>query len=294
MDLIRLKYFLVLCQTEHLRKASEILSITPPALSKAIKLLEEELGEQLTVSEGRGLKITDKGREVAKLVEASVEHLLSLNGQLKTKRSAGKNIKIGTFEVFSTYFAGELYAHHLNDFESTLYELVPGEIEETLAEGLIDIGITYLPVPHHNIDHIKICDIEMDVFGLKNTFQNLAFEDLPFVIPVRPIQAAPTKAKGLDGWPDDRIFRNIFYRVTLMESAMDLCRQGLAVAYLPTFIVKLHNARVKKELQLHSLPHKLKLKERKHSVYLVKRRSETETQLDKKIARALRMITQAP
>jgi DNA-binding transcriptional LysR family regulator len=291
MDLIRLKYFLVLCQTEHLRKASEILGITPPALSKAIKLLELEIGEQLTVSEGRGLKITDKGREVSKLVESSVEHLLSINEQLKTKRIAGKNIKIGTFEVFSTYFAGEMYPHHLKNFESTLYELVPGEIEESLAQGLIEIGITYLPVPHQNIDHIKICEIEMNVFGKDNAFPNSEFEDLPFVIPVRPIQSAPTKAKGLDGWPDDKIFRNIFYKVSLMESAMDLCRQGLAVAYLPTFIVRLHNSRVKKEFQLVSYPHKLKLKERKHSVYLVKRRSETETQFDKKIARALRMIT---
>ncbi|MBC7711953.1 MAG: LysR family transcriptional regulator [Rhizobacter sp.] len=291
MDLLRLKYFLVLNQTEHLRKASEILGITPPALSKAIKLLELEIGEQLVTSEGRGLKITDKGREVAKLVTPSVEHLLTINDQLKRTSAAKKAIRIGTFEVFSTYFAGALYKNHLQDEESILYELIPGEIEETLAQGLIDIGITYLPVPHQNIDHIKICDIEMSVYGRANAFKNKKFEELPFVIPVRPVNSAPTKARGLDGWPDDRVFRNIFYKVTLMESALELCRQGLAVAYLPSFIVNLHNNCVKKEFQLTSIPNSLKLKERKHSVYLVKKKTETESTLDKKLARALRMIT---
>jgi len=291
MDLIRLKYFLVLTQTEHLRKASEILGITPPALSKAIKLLELEIGEQLTVSEGRGLKITDKGREVAKLVSESVEHLLTINEQLKKIRTVKKTIKIGTFEVFSTYFSGELYRDHFNNEESILYELIPGEIEETLDQGLIDIGITYLPVAHQNIDHIKICDIEMNVYGKIDSFKNTSFEELPFVIPVRPVKSAPTKARGLDGWPDDKVFRNIFYRVTLMESALELCRQGLAVAYLPSFIVHLHNQRVKKELQLVPIAHTLKIKDRKQSVYLVKRKTEIESTMDKKLARALRMIT---
>jgi DNA-binding transcriptional LysR family regulator len=293
MDLTRLKYFLVLAQTEHLRKAAELLNITPPALSKAIKTLEMEIGEELILAEGRGLKITAKGRELVELVSPSVEQLLTLKDQLGRSQKKEKALRIGTFEVFSTYFSGELYKNHLPHSESILYELVPGEIEEILSEGLIDIGITYLPVPHQKIDHIKICDIEMDVFGRADSFKNKSFEELPFVIPVRPIQSAPTKARGLDGWPDDRIYRNIFYKVTLMESALEMCRQGLAVAYLPSFIVKIHNSKLKKEYQLVSYSHELKLKERKQSVYLVKRKDDTENALDKKLARAIRMITQA-
>ncbi|MBY0416141.1 MAG: LysR family transcriptional regulator substrate-binding protein, partial [Bdellovibrionales bacterium] len=186
-------------------------------------------------------------------------------------------------------FAGELYRHHFKDVESVLYELIPGEIEEKLNEGIIDVGITYMPVPHQNIDHIKICDIQMGVFGIKTLFTKKDFKNLPFVIPVRPIASAPTKARGLDGWPDDKVFRQIFYRVTLMESALEMCRQGLAVAYLPSFIVKLHNLRVKKEYQLNALAQPLKLNERKQSVYLVKRKGDIEDQIDKKLARALRM-----
>ncbi len=291
MDLLKLNYFLVLNQTEHLRKAAELLAISPPALSKAIKLLEEELGQQLTIADGRGLKITDQGKRIAEMVTPSVKHLLGLRQALKEASVYKKHFRIGTFEVFSTYFAGELYKNHFYDVESTLQELIPGEIEEMLDEGKIDLGITYLPIPHQNIDHLKICDIEMKVYGRINSFNDVPFEDLPFVIPVRPIQSAPTKARGLDGWPDERVFRKIFYKVTLMESALELCRQGMAVAYLPSFVAKLHNQRVKKEYQLEALPQPLKLNERKQSVYLVKRKTEVESQFDKKLAKAIRMIT---
>ncbi len=292
MDLTRLRYFLVLTQTGHLGKAAELLNVTPPALSKAIKTLESEIDETLVVAEGRGLKITAKGKELAGLVAPSVEKLLTLKDQLKKPHGKEKVLRIGTFEVFSTYFSGELYKHHLPKMESVLYELIPGEIEETLSQGLIDLGITYLPVAHQNVDHLKVCEIEMGVFGRSDHFRNKQFENLHFVVPVRPIQSAPTKARGLDGWPDDKIYRNIFYKVTLMESALELCRQGLAVAYLPAFIVKIHNQKVKKEFQLNPVPHSPKLKEGKQSVYLVKRKDDIEGNLDKKMAKAIRMITQ--
>lgn len=43
MNLNQLIYFRVLAKTQHYGKASEILHISQPSLSKAISLLEEEL-----------------------------------------------------------------------------------------------------------------------------------------------------------------------------------------------------------------------------------------------------------
>jgi DNA-binding transcriptional LysR family regulator len=291
MDLNRYKYFLTLVKTEHLRKASEILHISPPALSKSIKILEEEIGAPLIEAEGRGIKITEKGRELAQLLSAPMEVLSHLKTHLEKEQMESKEIKIGTFEVFSTYFLGRVLKNELKNFDCALYELVPGEIEEMCASDKIDIGITYHPIAHSQITHTKICDISMDVFGreeLTKEFQ--LFNELPFVIPVRPINATPTKARGLDGWPDDKIFRNVKYKVALLESALELCRQGVAVAYLPSFIVELHNESLKKEFQLFPISHHLKAKDRKQSVYLVRKKSSSENTIDKKIAKALRSL----
>jgi hypothetical protein len=86
--------------------------------------------------------------------------------------------------------------------------------------------------------------LEMGIYALKGRFDEYHFSEIPFAVPVEPVQGVPTKVQGLDGWPDDKIPRNIRYRVTLMESAMELCRQGHCASYLPHFIVRLHNERI--------------------------------------------------
>ena len=61
----RLRYFCTVADTGSLRAASEILHLSPAALSKAIKLLEEELEQELLVPAGRGILITDVGKRLA-------------------------------------------------------------------------------------------------------------------------------------------------------------------------------------------------------------------------------------
>jgi DNA-binding transcriptional LysR family regulator len=130
----------------------------------------------------------------------------------------------------------------------------------------------------------------MGIFSSKGKFTNTDFSMLPFVTPVTPIKGLPHKAKGLDGWPDDKLPRNIVFRVDLMESALDLCRRGLAVAYLPKFVVELHNSQVKSHFTLQSLAPPKKLKKKKQCVYVIKRKSDIEHPCFKKIATELRNL----
>jgi DNA-binding transcriptional LysR family regulator len=95
---------------------------------------------------------------------------------------------------------------------------------------------------------------------------------------------------GLDGWPDHKYQRKIQYRVTMMESALQLCRQGAAVAYLPSFVVELHNESLLPEYRLHELSAPVPQRERLQSVFLVQRKYSVETTLHRQIAKALRSL----
>ncbi len=63
MELRQLKYFCVIAQTKSFSRASAVLRIAQPSLSRQIKMLEAELGVQLFVRDGRGTQLTPAGTE---------------------------------------------------------------------------------------------------------------------------------------------------------------------------------------------------------------------------------------
>lgn len=75
MNLQQLQYFKVISQTKNFTTASNILSITQPALSKAISKLEEELDVQLFEREGRNIKITKYGEVFLKYAESALDDI---------------------------------------------------------------------------------------------------------------------------------------------------------------------------------------------------------------------------
>jgi DNA-binding transcriptional LysR family regulator len=112
---------------------------------------------------------------------------------------------------------------------------------------------------------------------------------LPFAAPATPLQGTPTGAKGLDGWPDDKFPRSIRFHVDMMESALELCRSGLAVIFAPVFIAELHNATRQKAYCLEELTIREKVAVHR-DVYLVKRTGSEESPEMRVLARALRQF----
>lgn len=289
MNLRRLEYFSVLAQIGNLRKAGEMLHISTPALSKAMKLLEEELEIKLWVRDGRKIILTDAGKSLLKKSQTLVDQLKDIKNSL-VEPSENKPIRIGTFEVFSTYFLTFMNKLNWDSHSLELHELLPGEVEKYCAQGDIDVGITYMPVPHPHLDFLKVTSIEMGVFTLRGALKDIPQPKLPFVIPVMPLQGFPTKVRGLDGWPEDAYQRKVLHRVTLLESALELCRQGRVAGYFPVFIVEEHNKRVQKEFQLERRKSPYPGRACLADVYLVKRKSSEESAVIKQLAKALRVI----
>jgi DNA-binding transcriptional LysR family regulator len=290
MDTVRLKYFSAVAETGSVRRAAEILHISPPSLSKAIHHLEEELGLKLFIRSGRNIRLTDAGRRFAVKTKEALKILDELRSSAEAERHPLQEVKLATFEVFSTYFLRAVDDAGWEDLPVTVHEVIPGELERALVERQVDVGLTYLPVPHPDLDFLKVASIEMGVFTAKGAFPNVAQPELPFVVPVNPLFGAPSRVRGLDGWPDDAYPRRAKYKVTLMESALELCRRGKAAGYFPCFVVDLHNAEVKDEFRLVRRPSPYKGRVCKTDVFLVKRRSDLENSTMKQLARAVRLL----
>ena len=199
-----------------------------------------------------------------------------------------KPSRLASFEVFTTYFLGHLLKYlDISDLE--IHEFGPGRMEQAVAEERADLAITYVPVPRAGVEFIEVSKVKMGVFGSK-THKATEFADLPFVVPILPVEGTPSKVIGLDGWPDHLIERKVKYRVTMMESALELCREGHAVAYLPEFVSNLHNKRMLSEFRLSEFKCPVPNKDRIQSVFLVRRQASPETPLERQIAKSLRSL----
>lgn len=289
MNLTRFEYFLVLAKLGNLQRASEMLRISAPALSKSMKVLEQELGTILWVRDGRRIVLNDKGKILFQRIPSLIENIRSLKESLHPQLDSPR-IKIGTFEVFSTYFLSFLDRVNWNEHALELHEMLPGEIEKYVRHGQVDLGITYLPVPDPSLDFVKVTAIEMGVYTRKGAFADVGQKDLPFVIPATPLTGLPTRVKGLDGWPNDAYERRVLHRVTLLESALELCRQGRVAGYFPAFIVREHNTRFRQELCLERRKSPYLGRVCRADVFLVKRKSFEEDSVVRQLAKAIRLI----
>lgn len=256
-----------------MRRAAELLHLSPPALSKAVKVLERELGVRLVRPSGRGIVLTDDGRDLARRAAPILDQLAALPAQLTEHRPAGPILRYASHEVFGTYFTAPLLDAMPTDASIEHRYLPPGEIEAAVHAGDSDLGITYIPVPLSGVVHHQVARVEMGTFGLRR-WLDVPVGAFEFAAPVRPTIGSPVRPQSLDGWPDDRIPRTVRHRITTTEAALELCRQGRAVARFPTFVVELHNAGTTPARRLVRLPDPPGLARDLQDVYVVHRVGE--------------------
>ena len=92
-------------ETKNFTTASEILSVTQPALSKAISKLEEELDVKLFQREGRNIKITEYGDVFLKYAKGALSEVEK--GKLKLKEM--KNNSDTIISISSTACIGAIF-----------------------------------------------------------------------------------------------------------------------------------------------------------------------------------------
>ena len=62
MEILQLTYFLDVAETQHVTHSAQRLHVAQPAITQAIRRLEEELEVPLFARRGRGIQLTEYGR----------------------------------------------------------------------------------------------------------------------------------------------------------------------------------------------------------------------------------------
>lgn len=274
MDLTRVRYFHAVATFGGVRQASEKLHVSAPAISRAIRQLEAEIGRSLVQQAGRGIEITEDGRIVAKWAGRVLDEVGSLKRAFE--RTDEAQLQVGTFEYFMTHALTPL----LDVLPSTvaIRELLPNALEDALIQRRIDVGIHVRPFPKPDVEHIPAGKFRLGVYARRDHFRGCGPTDTPFVVPIDVASDSPIYQRTQDGWPDQKIPRHMTHHADLLETGLELCRRGLTAAFLPDFVVHTHNRTVAKEFQLFPIHWDLPVEvENSYPAYVVRRTGEEST-----------------
>ena len=144
MDIRQLKYFVAVANERNFTRASEVLHIAQPPLSRQIQLLEEELGVQLILRNSRPLRLTEAGR-------VFYEQALQIINRLDQLKTATRQIGLQQRETVSIGFVpSTLYGglpmlvrklrQHYPDVDIQPVELTSTQQIGALKSGRIDVG----------------------------------------------------------------------------------------------------------------------------------------------------------
>ena len=149
MELHQLRYFLAVCETLNFTRASEACNVSQPALTRAVKKLEEELGGPLFRRERHRSHLTDLGRLMRPHLERSLAALEAAKSQAEDLQSLDHApLSLG---IMCTIGPGRLVGlmarmqRDIPGLDLSLEEGRLGELTERLLAGDLETAILASP-----------------------------------------------------------------------------------------------------------------------------------------------------
>jgi DNA-binding transcriptional LysR family regulator len=149
LELNQIRYFLTLSRELNFTRAAELCNVSQPALTKAIKNLEEELGGELFRRERGNSHLTDLGR----LMQPHLEQVLAAAEQARLEAGSFKAakkapLKLGVMCTISPHVMVDFLKavrDRLPAIELSITELPGGALIEAMTKGQLDIALVGMP-----------------------------------------------------------------------------------------------------------------------------------------------------
>lgn len=166
-DLELYKVFHIVARCHNISHAAEMLYISQPAVSNAIKKLERELGTPLFSRSSKGVELTTEGRLFHEYIEKALGIIMEgedVLTQLKNKEKG--TITIGVSTTLCKHFLFPYLKPFIAEYPEIQIKIINKSTFDTLKQidqGLIDFGIVSRPANIELYEFTKLADID-DVF----------------------------------------------------------------------------------------------------------------------------------
>jgi DNA-binding transcriptional LysR family regulator len=140
----QLEYIAAVTQHGSLRRASERLHISQPALSEAVSKLERELGVTLLDRRRSGARISRRGRDLQQFMVEVLEAVDRLRTAAGDQSASTRVIRLGTVSAATSILLAPALREFRDAHPATTVELLntqQQDIHQGLVEGVLDLGL---------------------------------------------------------------------------------------------------------------------------------------------------------
>ena len=145
MEIRTLRYFLVVAKEENMSRAAQMLHVTQPTLSKAMKALEDELGKKLFTRHSFSISLTEEGS----LLRDRAEDIVTMADKVESEfRSlddiTGGQMYFGLAESYRIRLLARELRILKERYPALSYHITSGDTEqvaEKLQKGLLDFVV---------------------------------------------------------------------------------------------------------------------------------------------------------
>jgi LysR family nitrogen assimilation transcriptional regulator len=243
MDLKQLEYFRHVAELGSFTRAASFLSVVQPALSRQVRQLEVELGQNLFDRNGRGVVLTDAG---SRLLEHTRGILMQV-GRARQELEEQKNGDSGHFVLGLPPSLGrsvtvplvKAFDQRLPNASLATVEGLSAYMLEWLSVGRVDCALVYNAPASPTVDLSPLLDDQLFLIGpraakaarkVRKSVTLAEIADYPLIIPSRPHSIRMSVENALAGV--DRKIR-VAHEIECIPAVIDLVRQGHGFAVLP-------------------------------------------------------------
>lgn len=236
MEIRILRYFLTVVREESITKASEVLHITQPTLSRQLAQMEKDLGVKLFDRGTRKIKLTNEGillrrraEEILQLVDKTEKELVEQEEQVEGKISMGCG-EIAAVQLLSQIIKSFRQKYPLVSFD--IFTATADLVKEQMDKGLLDIGLFLEPIDMEKYEFTRLDIGEKwvvlmrsdDPLAARETITAQDLSELPLILPRR--MNVQNELASWFGSYYDRL--NVVFTSNLSTNSSIMVNSGLA------------------------------------------------------------------
>lgn len=246
LDLYRVFYTVAKCGS--LTKAAEELFISQPAVSQAIKQLEQQLGGKLFNRVSRGMELTETGgKQMFAIVSEVIERLDKAEKEFSVlKNNATGSIRISAEDNVTTYFLMKYIIEYHEMYPNVVMTFTNASTKQSIdliKSNKADIAFVDLPVQDNSVYFTGQTGKIHDIFAANKNYSHLFNRQLDITAisnyPVLMLDASTTTRQEIDSFLSDlNIKIQPEFEVGSVDLMVKMAKRGLGIACIPREYIK--------------------------------------------------------